>query len=196
MLKKRGRPPGFDREEAMIKAMELFWCKGYEGTQLVDLTSAIGINPPSFYAAFGSKRALFYEAIELYIKTVGSKTIESLNDAKTTREGIINMLESAIDNATSSQSGGCLMVLGVVNNHSENHQVWNFLRAERLKTREFIQARIQRGVDEGELPADTDIAGLSAHFLGVTQAISFQARDGATNAELKLLIEPALAALN
>jgi hypothetical protein len=38
MLKKRGRPPSFDREEAMRKAMELFWCKGYEGTHLIDLT--------------------------------------------------------------------------------------------------------------------------------------------------------------
>jgi hypothetical protein len=139
---------------------------------------------------------LFYEAVELYIKTIGSKTVQSLNDAKTVRAGIKSMLESAINNATSSQSGGCLMVLGIVNNHSENHQVWDFLRAERLKTRELIEARLQRGVNEGELSADIDIAGLSAHFLGVTQAISFQARDGATNAELKFLIEPALAALN
>ena len=195
MLKKRGRPPAFNREDALIKAMTLFWAKGYEGTQLIDLTKSMGINPPSFYAAFGSKIALFYETIDLYIKIVGTKTVQSLTNERTVREGIKIMLESSIKNATSTKAGGCMMVLGIVNNHSENYDAWKYLRAERVKMRELIQARIQRGIDEGELAPDTNPVGLAAHFLGVTQAISFQARDGATSAELMCLIEPALAAL-
>ncbi len=61
--KKKGRPLCFDRNIALEKALELFWNKGYEGTQLVDLTENMGINPPS-YASFGSKEKLFYECVQ------------------------------------------------------------------------------------------------------------------------------------
>ncbi|MCC3718496.1 MAG: TetR/AcrR family transcriptional regulator [Rouxiella badensis] len=195
MAKRRGRPLGFDRSLALQKAMEIFWRKGYEGTQLVDLTSALGINPPSFYAAFGSKLSLFYEAVDLYIATIGSKTIEALNQEDVTRKGLRAMLEGAIANATSSESGGCLMVMGVVNNHAENREAWAFLRNKRVETRELIRARIQRGIAQGDLPANADDQALAAHFLGVTQAISFQARDGASQPELFAMVESALAAL-
>src|SRR5688500_13596233 len=62
----RGRPRSFDRDTALGQAMEVFWAKGYEGTSISDLTEAMGINPPSLYAAFGDKERLFLEAIDRY----------------------------------------------------------------------------------------------------------------------------------
>lgn len=175
--------------------MEIFWAKGYEGTQLVDLTAAMGINPPSFYAAFGSKLTLFYEAVNLYSNLIGIKTIRALNEGKTTKDAINAMLISSINNACSSESGGCLMILGSVNNLPENYDAWAFLKAERLKTLSLIQNRILRGIEEGDLPEDTDDRALAEHFFGVTQAISFQARDGASREDLQRLIKPAMAAM-
>ena len=72
MASARGRPRGFDRDLALERLMQVFWAKGYEGAQLNDLTAAIGVKPPSFYAAFGSKEAAFREAIDLYIATIGA----------------------------------------------------------------------------------------------------------------------------
>ena len=57
--KARGRPRSFDREAALNAAMEVFWTKGYESASISDLTAAMGINPPSLYAAFGDKEKLF-----------------------------------------------------------------------------------------------------------------------------------------
>ncbi|WP_455153134.1 TetR/AcrR family transcriptional regulator [Cupriavidus basilensis] len=175
--------------------MEVFWEKGYEGAQLVDLTAAMGINPPSFYAAFGSKKDLFEEAVRLYVGTVGSKAVGALNSARTAREGLRAMLEANIDVACSNKSGGCLMVLGVVNNLSENQEVWRCLKAERVNMLALIRERIRRGIAEGDLPRETNTGVLASYFLGLTQMVSFQARDGATRAALRRLIEPALAAL-
>src|ERR1700691_333348 len=61
-----GRPRGFCTEKALDSAMQVFWRKGYEGTSMVDLTGAMGINSPSLYAAFGSKEGLFRAVLERY----------------------------------------------------------------------------------------------------------------------------------
>ena len=63
----RGRKRAFDGDAALYTAMELFWRQGYEGTSIADLTQALGINPPSLYAAFGSKRELFEKALDRYM---------------------------------------------------------------------------------------------------------------------------------
>ncbi|HEY2401461.1 MAG TPA: helix-turn-helix domain-containing protein, partial [Steroidobacteraceae bacterium] len=63
------KPRVFDVETALQTATWLFWRQGYEGTSLSDLTSAIGITPPSFYNAFGSKEELFRQVLENYTRT-------------------------------------------------------------------------------------------------------------------------------
>jgi AcrR family transcriptional regulator len=61
-----GRAREFDADEALDRAMTLFWSKGYDGTSLSDLTEAMGINRPSLYAAYGNKQELFRKALERY----------------------------------------------------------------------------------------------------------------------------------
>ena len=61
-----GRPPKFDRADALQAAMHLFWDRGFDRTSINDLTAAMGISPPSLYATFGDKQALFDAAVELY----------------------------------------------------------------------------------------------------------------------------------
>ena len=61
-----GRPRAFNMDQALDQALHVFWKKGYEGTSIVDLTEAMGINPPSLYAAFGNKETLFKKALDRY----------------------------------------------------------------------------------------------------------------------------------
>lgn len=191
----RGRPRSFDRHLALERVMQVFWAKGYEGAQVADLTAAIGIAPPSFYAAFGSKEAAFREAVDLYLATVGAKPVRALDEASTVRDGIRALLEGSIDVALSSKPGGCLLILGVVNCLPENRSARDHLLKARRKTLGLVRARLRRGIDEGDLAKGTDVDRLAAFFHGIMQAISFQARDGAKRKELEALIEPALAAL-
>lgn len=67
-MAKRGRPCGFDREQALRRALDVFWEAGYEGATMAALKEAMGgICAPSMYAAYGSKEALFRSAVELYL---------------------------------------------------------------------------------------------------------------------------------
>ncbi|MEN3930864.1 TetR/AcrR family transcriptional regulator [Microvirga sp. W0021] len=192
----RGRPRSFDRDIALHAIMEVFWARGYEGAQLVDLTKAIGIAPPSFYAAFGSKEAAFIEVVKLYIETVGAVPMNALNNSTTLREGVQAMLLASIDVALSQTPGGCLLILGVVNCLPENEAARNCLKEARQVTRDLIVKRLRRANAENELPKKANISQIAAFIHGVMQMISFQARDGASRTEIEALINPVLKALD
>ena len=72
--KPRGRPREFDREAALDAAMQVFWEKGFEAASINDLTTAMNVNPPSLYAAFGDKETLFLATIEHYAKSRGDQS--------------------------------------------------------------------------------------------------------------------------
>jgi len=188
-------PRNFDRDTALQAMMEVFWIRGYEGAQLVYLTAAAGIAPPSFYATFGSKEGAFCEAVDHYIATVGARPRQALDDGATLRESLERMLHASIDVALSTQPGGCMLILGVVNCLPENEPARSRLKAARDKTRELIHARLVQARITGELPIRYDTQQLASFLHGVTQMISFQARDGAARTELEAMIEPALSVL-
>lgn len=191
----RGRPRGFDRDQALESAMRVFWSKGYEGAQLVDLTTAMGINPPSFYAAFGTKEDAFREAIDLYVATVGAAPMRALERAKTLRNGLRAMIEGSIDVALSTEARGCMLILGVVNYLPDSAGAAAHLRAARQATQDILERRLKRAIADGELPPASDPVTLANFFHGILQAVSFQARDGASRAELRRLIDLALSVL-
>lgn len=192
----RGRPRSFDRDIALHAMMQVFWARGYEGAQLVDLTKAAGIAPPSFYAAFGSKELAFLEAVKLYIDTVGAAPMEALENSATLREGVRAMLLASVDVALSQRPRGCLLIVGVVNCLPENEAARNCLKEARQLTRGLIEKRLKRAHAENELPREADVSQIAAFIHGAMQMISFQARDGASRAELEALIEPVIKAFD
>ncbi|MEV0065227.1 TetR/AcrR family transcriptional regulator [Amycolatopsis sp. NPDC050768] len=187
----RGRPRAFDREHALTQAMFVFWERGYEGTSLADLTGAMGINPPSLYAAFGSKEALFREAVDRYGTTYGSHTPRTLAEEPTAREAIEAMLR---DNArTYVEPGhptGCMVVLSGTNCSPANRGVFDLLAESRAEVRQLIRERLRRGIDAGELTGDPDALG--AYYATVLFGLSMQARDGVDLAGLTAAIDLAM----
>jgi AcrR family transcriptional regulator len=110
----RGRPRSFDREEALRRAMELFWQRGYESTSIADPTDVMGIHSPSPYAAFGSKEALFREAVELYDAREGEVTRRAFAEP-TARAAVEAMLRGNADTfADPATPTGCMVVLGSI----------------------------------------------------------------------------------
>jgi AcrR family transcriptional regulator len=191
---RRGRPRGFDREAALRRAMEVFWERGYEGTSISELTHALGINAPSLYAAFGSKEELFRDAVALYDTTDGSATERALREQPTARAAIEAMLrENADIYADPANPSGCMVVLGTTTWTPHNEDVRSYLSGLRHKTFELIQARLERGVDAGELPPDTDVRALAAYYNTVLEGLSIQARDGASRGTMHAIIDCAMA---
>ena len=106
-----GRQRAFDKEEALNKAMEVFWRKGYSGTSLSDLTEAMGINKPSLYAAFGNKEDLFVSAINQYVGEYGIPHFEKLVSPDSSfKDRVKAYLESIAKMISDSKlPGGCFV---------------------------------------------------------------------------------------
>ncbi|MBB1595146.1 TetR/AcrR family transcriptional regulator [Achromobacter sp. UMC46] len=194
-MAERGRPRNFDRAQALQKAMEVFWSKGYEGASLTDLTEAMGINSPSLYGAFGSKEGLFREAVELYRETEGGSSRRALQDAPTARGGIQSMLMSAAERFTApGQPPGCMIVLGAPSGSVNHASVGGFLCDNRRDMQGRILARLNAGVAQGELPASADTKSLAAFYTTVLHGMSIQARDGASRKTLQGVARQAMCA--
>jgi AcrR family transcriptional regulator len=194
-VSKRGRPRAFDRDEAVHAAMKVFWEKGYEGASLDELQSVMGgISPPSFYAAFGSKERLFFEVVDRFNKTIGSRNIEALEGRPTAREGVEAMLREAVDVFCGRDTPpGCPVILGGVHCSPASKAVQDMLRLCRLQVPDVFRNRFERGVAERDLP-DIDLTPLVSFYATFFMGLPMRAHDGATREELLSAVSAAMAA--
>ncbi|MBC7992360.1 MAG: TetR/AcrR family transcriptional regulator [Rhizobacter sp.] len=193
--KPRGRPLSFDRDTALEQAMHVFWERGYEAASIADLTSAMGITPPSLYTAFGDKEKLFLEAIERYALGPGSAGPRALKEEPTARGAIERWLHEAAEELTRPcHPKGCMVVMATTNCSVAAEHVQNALAKRRAAAIASIRERIQEGVDRRELPPETDAKALSNFYSTIYQGMSMQAKDGATRASLLATVDAAMRA--
>lgn len=76
-MARTGRPRAFDADQALARARDLFWRRGYAGTSVQDLVDELDVQRGSLYAAFGDKHALYLQAVELYARE-NREQLESL----------------------------------------------------------------------------------------------------------------------
>jgi len=191
----RGRPRSFDREVALERVMKVFWAKGYECAQINDFTAAIGITPPSFYAAFGSKEQAFREAVDYYMANIGGAPLVALDKAVSIDQAIRAMLEVNADKAYDCPAGGCMLSVSSIQCKPENKQVKEFLKAIRHASFERIYARCERALQENDLPAGTDLQQMAEFYHAVLQSLSYEARDGSSREAVQSIIEMAMRAM-
>ncbi|GAB3618564.1 TetR/AcrR family transcriptional regulator [Okibacterium endophyticum] len=178
-----GRPRSFDRDTALAAAVEQFWRTGYEETTIAMLTSAMGVTPPSLYAAFGDKDSLFEEASALYFR----RTCEAVDRAATratARDAIAKMLDDTARAHTGAGTPpGCLML-------TEPR-----LAAQRDALHRRLEDRINRGVSDGDLPATVQADRLASFLVAVMRGMSGCARDGGSTEDLLGIADVAMTAL-
>ncbi|MEH0826520.1 MULTISPECIES: TetR/AcrR family transcriptional regulator [unclassified Micromonospora] len=192
-MPQRGRPRGFDAEEALDRAMDVFWRQGYEGASLADLTAAMGINKPSLYAAYGSKEELFHKVVARYAERDMAYARDALAQP-TAYEVVATLLRDNVVALTRSDCpAGCLSIQGGISGGTDSAPIAEFLAASRLTGERALAERLARAVAEGDLPADADPAALARFVSVVTEGHAVHAAAGASRADLQQSAEIALA---
>lgn len=195
-MAKRGRPAGFDRDEALELAVEIFWERGYEGTTLEDLQTAMGnLSPTSLYHAFGSKESLFRQAVAKYQENVGGPALKALEESATAREAVHQMLRLTAESfCRPGQPRGCMLVLGAIRCTPANAGAQDYLQSIRQQAPTVIKRRLKRAVADGDLPASADIAAIASFYATIIHGLAVRAGDGASRKALMAAVDGAIAA--
>jgi len=179
-----GRPRAFDDQIALHTAMELFWRQGYEGTSIADLTQALGINPPSLYAAFGSKRELFERTLDRYLCERTGQVEEAMAQPSA-HQAVLDLLKGRVEVFTAAgQPAGCMTVQAGLATGEPHHEIVDLLAAAREEMRRTVLDRFNKAVAGGDLPAGTDCASLARYVMAVIYGLSVEAASGAPREEL------------
>ena len=185
---RRGGPRTFDRNKALDIAMRLFWRHGYQGVSLNDLTSAIGIAPPSLYAAFGSKAGLYRESLDRYSGL--PSWMNNLGEATSLDDAVKTLLRMAVDAVTSPErERGCMISSGMIEYAQEHASIALELADRRNAMRDIITETLARWLD----PARA--ISLARYLMALLEGLSVQARDGASRRELELVSAEVIAGI-
>lgn len=160
---------------------------------MADLTQAMGIGSPSLYAAFGSKEALYAEALRHYGETNEHLVWSAFQSADTARGAVMSLLmdSAAALTGCADLPRGCMVTLSSVG--SEGYaELGELVRNARAVTLERLEARIAQAVIDGEVAASADHHALARFVQTVQAGMSILARDGASRSELEAMAEVAM----
>jgi len=190
--KRAGRPRGFDYDEALDRAMHVFWRKGFEGASLNDLTAAMGIQPASLYKAFGNKRTLFEKALARYLAGPVAFVHDALNEptAYAVADRILRRTAEFLTEGRSRR--GCMTVQAALASGVEGGPIRRKLIALRVEEQDALRRRFERAKSEGDLPNDADAADLARLITALYQGMTVQAINGESRENLLRLSDTAL----
>ena len=160
------RPREFSKNEALEKAMQVFWAKGYRATSLSDLIHAMGLSKSSFYDAFGSKRALFLSAIDHYNHTVAAGSIAALiAEAGGGRAGIAAVFERYLaDMVDAGERRGCFVNNSAIEMAPSDDQAAALVGAGLANLEEAFHGAVTKGQARGEIAPEREPRALARYL--------------------------------
>ena len=190
-----GRPYEFDREKTLSRAMDVFWEKGYKATSIEDLVNRMGIKRGSIYNTFGDKHSLFIAAVEHYGDAVTSEMIKVLESEGPPLENIHKFFDTLVNSPRDRKMRGCLISNTVVELAPHDEKVAGVVKGIMAKIQSAFLKCLNRAVEVGELPEDTDTVVLS-HFLATsTHGLIVTGKSASNPKQLKKVVDVILSAI-
>lgn len=188
----RGRPRSFDELDALEKATQVFWSKGYDGATVDDLVAGMGVGRPSLYRVFGDKRTLFLRVLKAYAKKKGARAEKALLAPKALRASLAGFLRHAVESATEEGSAaGCL--LECVAPLVDDAEVRQFLQNSSAGAVRMVERRFRAGIRAGELSPDYPVTARASQVIDLSKGLTMRAQIGTPR---KRLLKDAEEAVN
>jgi AcrR family transcriptional regulator len=176
--KPRGRPRNFDETEAVEKAIQVFWSKGYDGVTIDDLVAGMGVGRPSLYAVFGDKRTLFLRVLKAYAEKKGARAAAALFSPQTLRASLAGFLRHAVESATEEGSAvGCLIIC--IAPLVDDAEVRQFLQKATSGGMLMVERRFRDGISAGEIAPDFPVAVRASQVIDLIRGLTVRAKMGA-----------------
>ena len=181
--RQRGRPPAYNHDEALEKALQVFWAHGYEGASMAELTEAMGMNKPSIYAAFGNKEELFRQVLKKYTSGPVAYIQEAMAQP-TAKQAVEMLLTKSAELLSGCKGKGCLVVQGALTCGQGAELIRQELIGYRQNFEDTLKKRLDLAQEQGDLPKHANVAALAKYIATVHQGMSVQASSGASKEQL------------
>ncbi|MCZ6684287.1 MAG: helix-turn-helix domain containing protein [Planctomycetota bacterium] len=191
----RGPDKQFDPHEALEKAMQLFWAKGYAATGLAELQEHMGIGRKSLYDTFGNKRQLFIKALQLYSDSVVRQIFSELNRDGSPLGNIRRLMRTLQQRNSMPQSMGCMLGVSMAQCRTNDEEMAEVLRHHIKGIEEAFYKTFKRARDAGELHGNTNIRDLARLYMGIGQGLALIGRVQDAPAVPRSIVNAALATL-
>ena len=177
VARSRGRPRSFDEREALEKATQVFWSKGYDGVTIDDLVAGMGVGRPSLYSVFGDKRTLFLRVLKDYAEKKGALAAKALLSPRTLRDSLAAFLKHAVESATKKGCArGCLFVC--VAPLVDDAEVLQFLQNAAAGGAALVEGRFRDAISAGEIPSDFPVAVRASQLIDFARGLTMRALIG------------------
>jgi TetR/AcrR family transcriptional repressor of nem operon len=186
----------FDTDEAVARAMDLFWERGYEATSLQDLSRALGLGRGSMYAAFGSKEGIYQAALERYRQDLAGPMLRALSEGAGGRAPQRGLVGGRVDeHVADERRRGCMVVNAATERVPRDPATSRTVRDVLQTIEDAITAALTAAQERGELAAGKDPRALAGYFVLFLNGLRVAAKTNPERAALMRSVEVALTVL-
>jgi TetR/AcrR family transcriptional repressor of nem operon len=191
----RGPDKQFDPHEALGKAMQLFWAKGYAATGMAELQEQMGIGRKSLYDTFGNKRQLFVKALQLYSDSVVRQIFSELDKEGSPLGNVRRLMRMLQEQHSMPESTGCMLGVSMAQFRTNDAEMAEILRHHIKGVEDAFYKTFKRAQDVGELDGNTNIRDLARLYMGIAQGLALIGRVQDTPAVPRSIVNAALVTL-
>ncbi|WP_409345412.1 TetR/AcrR family transcriptional regulator [Paenibacillus sp. MBLB4367] len=190
-----GRPKAFDEEQALDRAMELFWTKGYERTSIQELCEHSGLHRGSMYDTFGDKNELFLACLDRFRQTSKGTIFAVLDEAGEPKELLERFFEQVIVRSLDDgkQRRGCFMANTAMELAQADANVASRVEANMLDTEQIFYRFLLRAQKNGNLKSKHSLRELARFLVNTKQGLHVMAK---TTTDAKVLQDVCKVALS
>lgn len=170
-----------EREEALDRALTLFWDHGYRGTSMDMLTTTLGVEKPSVYASFGSKQQLYLEALAQYRHLVIDTVQGALNEAPNARAGLDRTIRQLMARGSRAQRKGCFATNSALERADDDPEAQALVRDTFAALTLLFRKAIQRGQADGTVRSDWSAEVLAQYLVNGIEGARILERTKASN---------------
>ena len=186
-----------DRSDALQKATDLFWEKGFHATSMRNIQEVTDMRPGSIYTSFGSKEGLFKQALHHYASETAQQLNLSIAASPTPLTGLKAFIRTAvIENRESAPSSMCMLVKSISELSSENEEL--LVEAKRLlkEVQLSFSKVIQQAQEQGEIETEKCPDRLARSMQMQLMGLRAYSRANDDEAQLEELVDDALESLH
>jgi AcrR family transcriptional regulator len=179
-----GRPQAFHPDEALDRAVEMFWTYGYERVDVDRIARAVNVTKPALYRAFGDKASLLVKAVQRYAELYGAPIMQAFLTEPDINKAVRGFCEMTVNMGDGAIRAGCMMAAAAVGQSERVDDIRAFAASSLTASADLIGSRFQAEIDAGRLSADIPAMVRGRALIDLSQGIMLRTRLGVSRNEL------------